>query len=508
MRSSSHRESGFSTMGLVIILAGVAGVVGGYNMLRSQSVLKASDVRNAGQEAGDMNFNAFNVYQALAAGTTPAIFPDPYLPVNNARMVVSSKATPNNLWKGATDTITIFSTSYHGNPQGTKTATEIKSVQLEKKNPARPYLITHADVKAKTTVGMALTKSNKDINSTATVNLPPPPTPDCMIGFTGTPSTQPFTCLKKAAVKQPASDPKTGLPVLDPKTGEPVVIETPAVFGSCSGAALAWSFDTDVGQTVTAHFFGNGVIVDANIQQMAGSTQPLSFAGGPIPKNSQAIPYPGANRVEAKNAKLRDVTFVATSSSWMELNVMGPDGTVGKCTAGLHVNMGPALNTEADSWGSETLVQLADGSHKKISQLQFGDRVWNPQFKEAASIVHIHETAPTSSMVALDLGSSVVHVTSHHPFLSQRGLVLAQDLRAGDQLPAADASWKTVVGNRAYRPAEGYKVYDVFLNSPRSARDRLMNVEGLLVPSYEWQSQLATLPSSTLFDMPQLPNLW
>ncbi|MDQ3231670.1 MAG: HINT domain-containing protein [Pseudobdellovibrionaceae bacterium] len=263
-----------------------------------------------------------------------------------------------------------------------------------------------------------------------------------------------------------------------------------------------------MGQTVTAHFFGNGVIVDANIQQMAGSTQPLNFAGGPIPKNSQAIPYPGANRVEAKNAKLRDVTFVATNSSWMELNVMGPDGSVGKCTAGLHVNMGPALNTDADSWGSETLVQLVDGSHKKISQLQFGDRVWNPQFKEAASVVHIHQTAPTSSMVALDLGSSVVHVTSHHPFLSQRGLVLAQDLRAGDQLPAADASWKTVLGNRAYRPADGYKVYDVFLNSPRSARDRLMNVEGLLVPSYEWQSQLAILPSSTLFDMPQLPNLW
>src|SRR6478672_2996297 len=103
MRRNCNRESGFSTIGLVVIVAGIAGVVGGYNLLRSQSVLKASDVRNASQEAGDLNFNAFSVYQALASGPNPAIYPDPYLPINSARMVVSSKAVPNDLWKGTTD---------------------------------------------------------------------------------------------------------------------------------------------------------------------------------------------------------------------------------------------------------------------------------------------------------------------------------------------------------------------------------------------------------------------
>jgi len=507
MRRLGHRESGFSTLGLVIILAGIAGVVGGYNLLRSQSVLKASDVRNASQEAGDLNFNAFSVYQALAAGTSPAIYPDPYLPINNARMVVSSKATPNNLWKGATDTVTIFSTSYHGKPQGTKTSTQIKSTQLENKNGSRPYLLTHAEVKANTSVDMALNKVSKNINSSATVRLAPPPPPGCNIGFTGIPSTQPFTCLKKAAVKEPAVDPVSGMPVVDPVSGLPVIVETPAVYDSCSGSAFSWSFDTDAGQSVTAHFFGSGVIVDASVQRMVGSSEPLNFAAGPIPKNSQAIPYPGANRVEAKNAKLQDITFVAGNSQWLELNVIGPDGSPGKCTAGLHVNQGPDLNTEADSWGPDTLVQLADGTHRRVADLKFGDLVWNPKFKEVAKVIYLHETAPTSAMIEIDFGSRLVHVTSHHPFLSQRGLVLAQDLRPGDQLPGVDQPWKTVLATRSYRPAEGLKVYDVFLLSPRSEMDRLLNMEGLMVPSFEWQSQLSMLPAITLFDMQQLPRL-
>jgi hypothetical protein len=495
-------------MGLVIIVAGIAGVVGGYNLLRSQSVLKASDVRNASQEAGDLNFNAFSVYQALASGPTPAIYPDPYLPINNARMIVSSKAVANDLWKGTTDEVTIFSTSYHGNPKGKRTSTDIKSTQLEAKNSARPYLITHADVKADTSVTMALNKTNKNINSTATVQLAPPPPPTCKIGFTGTPSTQPFTCVKTPAQKVEVIDPKTGLAEIDPATGKHKTVDKPATYQDCPGMSRNWAFDTDVGQEVTAHFFGSGVVVDASIQQATGLEGPINLTAGPLPKTSAAIPYPGAHRVEAVDASLRDIKFVAANSQWIQLNVAGPDGSVGQCVAGLHVNRGPALNTPTDSWGPDTLVQLADGSHKKISELQYGDRVWNPRFKEAARILHVHETAPPTALVEINLGSRSIHVTSLHPFLSRRGLVAARDLRAGDQLPGADEAWKTVVSTRIYRPAEGAKVYDIFLDSPRAPMDRLLNVDGLLAPSYEWQQELGELPAVTIFDSPQSIELW
>lgn len=508
MRRTCNRESGFSTMGLVIIVAGIAATVGGYNALRSQSVLKASDVRNASQEAGDLNYNAFSVYQALAAGPTPAIYPDPYLPIQNARMVVSSKATPNNLWKGTTDQVTIFSTSYHGNPKGKRTTTDIKSTQLEAKNAARPYLLTHAAVKADTDVNMALNKTDKNILSKAVVRLAPPPTPSCKIGFTGTPSTQPFTCVKTPAQKVQVFDPTTGLPELDPLTGQPKMVDKPATYQDCPGMSRGWAFDTDVGQEVTAHFFGSGVVVDASIQQATGLEGPLNFASGGIPKNSQAIPYPGAHRVEAVNAGLRDIKFVAANSQWIQLNVAGPDGSVGKCVAGLHVNRGPALNSPTDSWGADTRVQMADGSFKKISELRFGDWVWNPRFKETARILHVHETAPPTAMVEIKLGQDIIHVTSLHPFLSRRGLLAARDLRPGDELPAADAGWKTVASARVYRPAEGVKVYDLFLDSERAPMDRLLNMDGLLAPSYEWQKELGNLPSITLFDTPQPLDLW
>jgi hypothetical protein len=495
-------------MGLVIIVAGIAGIVSGYNVLRSQSVLKASDVRNASQEAGDLNYNAFSVYQALASGPAPAIYPDPYLPINNARMVVNPNAVPNNLWKGTTDEVTIFSTSYHGNPKGKKTATDIKSVGLEAKNNARPYLITHADVKADTSVTMALAKANKKVNSTATVRLAPPPTPKCTIGFTGTPSTQPFTCVKTPAKKVEVIDPATGKPELDPATGEPKTVEKPATYQDCPGMSRNWAFDTDVGQEVTAHFFGSGVVVDASVSQAPALEGPLNFATGPLPKSSAAIPYPGAHRVAAVDASLRDIKFVAMNSQWIELSVAGPDGSVGKCVAGLHVNRGPALNTPTDSWGPDSLVQLADGSFKKISKLKYGDRVWNPRFEEAAGVLHVHETAPPSALVEIKLESKSIHVTSQHPFISRRGIVFARELRAGDQLAGAEGPWKTVVSTRIYKPEPGAKVYDVFLDSKRAPVERLLNVEGLLTPSYEWQSELATLPSLTVFDMPQPPELW
>jgi hypothetical protein len=508
MRRSYNRESGFSTMGLVIIVAGLAGVVGGYNVLRSQAVLKASDVRNASQEAGDLNYNAFSVYQALAAGPTPAIYPDPYLPIQNARMVVNSKATPNNLWKGTTDQVTIFSTSYHANPKGKRTATDIKSTQLEAKNATRPYLITHASVKADTGVNMALNKVDKNINSKATVRLAPPPTPTCKIGFTGTPSTQPFTCVKTPAQKIEVVDPVSGLPELDPATGQPKTVEKPATYQDCPGMSRNWAFDTDVGQEVTAHFFGSGVVVDASIQQATGLEGPINLPSGPIPKNSQAIPYPGAHRVEAVDAGLRDVKFIANNSQWIQLNVAGPDGSVGKCVAGLHVNLGPALNSPTDSWGADTQVQMADGTFKKISELRLGDQVWNPRFKETARILHVHETAPPTAMVEIKLGHHTLHVTSLHPFVSRRGLVAARDLRPGDELPAADAGWKLVTAARIYRPADGVKVYDVFLDSPRAPMDRLLNMDGLLAPSYEWQKELGTFPSITLFDASEPMDLW
>ncbi len=81
-------------------------------------------------------------------------------------------------------------------------------------------------------------------------------------------------------------------------------------------------------------------------------------------------------------------------------------------------------------------------------------------------------------------------------------------MRPGDQLPGADESWKTVVSTVTYRPAVGFKVYDVFLDSKRAPMEHLLNMDGLLAPSYDWQKELATLPNATAFDMLQPSDLW
>ncbi len=508
MQSNGQGNDGFGAIGLVLVIASIGAIIGTYSGLRSQSALKSSDINNANQEATDLSINALGVFQSLMSAPNPTIYPDPYLPVKSAVLATTPSAKPNPLWGSSPNTIMVYSKSYHASPEGKDSTSYIRFNRFETNKSSRPYLITHAAVVADSKVDTALLKNATNGEAKAKVEIDPPPTPSCSMAFSGNSSVQGFQCIQSPAMMVNVIDPSTGKPVIDPATGKPKQVLKPATFMSCPGVARGWAHDTDAGQTVTAHFMGNGVVVDASVRQAPGLEGPLNFAAGTLSKSSVEVPYPGATRLLAKNVGLSSISFVARNSQWIELSVAGPDGSRKTCLAGIHVNLGPTLNTAGDSWGSDTLVQMADGSFKKISTLKYGHMLWNPKFKRPEKVLYVHETPPPTSMVEIKLGDKKIDVTSLHPFVSRRGLLLAQDLKPGDQLPSADRNWQTISALRTYKPSSDAKVYDIFLDSDQAPSDRLLNMDGLLAPSYEWQRELAELPALTLFDLQQPLDLF
>ncbi|SMF58029.1 Hint domain-containing protein [Pseudobacteriovorax antillogorgiicola] len=487
-------QSGVGVLGLVLILAGGVGLYAGVSSLKAKNSLKASDLQNASQEGKDINFNSLTLAKALASGENPAIYPEPYLPIVRSNMEVNPSAkSKNKLWRGGKNRVNVYSKSYNGDPKGSKSTTNIKFGRLITGNSDLPYLITGVATKARTRVSQGLADKKTSIISAAGIAIPPPPAPGCKIEVDGRETSQPFSCKKKDAEQKVAVNEKTGTPIVD-EAGNPIVITVPPVYGGCAGAGKPWTFETDVGQTVTLKFIADGVVVDARTGKMPGmeSEGAMDFPTGMLEKTSTELPYPEANSIYAKNVELQQLTYTAQNSNWVEMKVQGPDGNVGTCFAGIHVNKGPEENTEADSWHGSSLVEMADRTFKPMKDLMAGDLVWNPKLKKPSQIIYVFKSLPNQALVELKMSNGVsVQVTAQHPFITDVGINQAVDIRPGDRLPSIDGKWLTVLSTGVFKSESGQPVFDLFLNPDIPLIDRMINVDGLQVPSYRGQSSLS-----------------
>ena len=110
------------------------------------------------------------------------------------------------------------------------------------------------------------------------------------------------------------------------------------------------------------------------------------------------------------------------------------------------VNMGISL---ADScFTGETLIATEDG-HKRIDEIQIGDKVWsyNVETDELAlkEVVNVF-VRETKELIHLTTDKGKIDTTSNHPFyVVGKGWVAAGDLEVGDQIYALDGSTATVL---------------------------------------------------------------
>ncbi|MFD9519379.1 polymorphic toxin-type HINT domain-containing protein [Streptomyces sp. NPDC059979] len=146
--------------------------------------------------------------------------------------------------------------------------------------------------------------------------------------------------------------------------------------------------------------------------------------------------------------------------------------------AGLDPDVVAALEREADwakqmftscrrnSFPGTTLVLLADGSHKQIDEVQFGDQVMaGDPGSGAVRAQPVTSTFQhdTERLVDITLaGDGRLTTTAGHKFfVADRGWTLASDLAVGDRLRTPDGSLRPVAAHRDRAGLAPQRVYDL-----------------------------------------------
>lgn len=92
------------------------------------------------------------------------------------------------------------------------------------------------------------------------------------------------------------------------------------------------------------------------------------------------------------------------------------------------------FRTACGCFEENSLILMADGTERKASQIRAGDRLWNPKAGKAQEVLRVIAGPEEIPLFRVRTSLSAVDVTSEHPFLTTRGLVPANGLKAGDRI--------------------------------------------------------------------------
>ncbi len=131
---------------------------------------------------------------------------------------------------------------------------------------------------------------------------------------------------------------------------------------------------------------------------------------------------------------------------WVEVGLSAPEGASynAKMAADINaVKRDPAcrtLNTKRTKFrvggcfASSTQIMMADGSHKKASEIEEDDWVLNPHYKAPVRVKKVVKGPEKKSLWEVKYENQKVVVTEDHPFLTQQGWVQTVALKAGEVL--------------------------------------------------------------------------
>lgn len=84
----------------------------------------------------------------------------------------------------------------------------------------------------------------------------------------------------------------------------------------------------------------------------------------------------------------------------------------------------------------KTMIRMADGSDRLVTELRMGEYVYNPVTKKPAKITKLTIGPEFKPLLNITIGTSTVRVTDSHPFMTERGWVAAKNLRKTDRVLA------------------------------------------------------------------------
>ncbi|SMF66069.1 Hint domain-containing protein [Pseudobacteriovorax antillogorgiicola] len=147
------------------------------------------------------------------------------------------------------------------------------------------------------------------------------------------------------------------------------------------------------------------------------------------------------------------------------------------------------LTESVDKRGAEgcfvenTMIRMADGSDRAIQTIRPGDLAWNPRLNQAQKISRVTKGPEHDKIYVIQTAQGTVSVTRTHPFVSTRGIVKAEFLKAGDMLLGDDSLALIEIKDIAVidSPSRGQTVWNLELEGAFEASHHVILADG--VPS-------------------------
>lgn len=119
------------------------------------------------------------------------------------------------------------------------------------------------------------------------------------------------------------------------------------------------------------------------------------------------------------------------------------------------------LRNGCGCFAADTLIQMADGSHKPASEIRAGDMIWNPKKQKAQEIKKVIAGPERWPLLSVVSGGRSVLVTGEHPFLTKDGLKPAYRLTDKDVLIDGDQE-NSIVSIKMQERKEGEAAPEVW----------------------------------------------
>ena len=121
-------------------------------------------------------------------------------------------------------------------------------------------------------------------------------------------------------------------------------------------------------------------------------------------------------------------------------------------------------------------------TQKRIDKLEVGDSVWNVKTNSPSKVESvIRRSYVEEDLVRVNFIGGSTTVTRLHPFYTQRGPVLAIDLKNNDVLISQDGNELPMISSERLA-ANGRHVYDLILDFNLAMTNRIFGADGLKMP--------------------------
>ncbi|GAB6180896.1 hypothetical protein JCM14036_22150 [Desulfotomaculum defluvii] len=151
----------------------------------------------------------------------------------------------------------------------------------------------------------------------------------------------------------------------------------------------------------------------------------------------------------------------------------------------------PMITIRWGCFGKDTKITMADGTQKQISDIKAGDQVLSDK-KESLTVkelIYGHEDSVI--YMKTDAGEEL-SVSESHPVVTQRGIVVASNLNAGDLLVRADGSQASLAD--LYKKDYHDKVYNLKIDSV----PQIIIANGFLAGDFEAQNDPTLTPKKKI----------